>query len=127
MNYDKSINAIEIGYACLQEIKHAPWFPYHSGNLKFNATHGLAYSSELYCIHFDSIVAPYVAALEEGSGPHDIPGAFGNPAPFGIGGQFNGKFHPGSDKHKGFISDKSIKTIINYICVHYKGVCYDID
>lgn len=32
----------------------------------------------------------------EGTKPHDIPGAFGIPPPFGIGGQFDGKFHPGT-------------------------------
>jgi hypothetical protein len=31
-----------------------------------------------------------------GTKPHDIPGAFGYPSPFGIGGRFEGKFHPGT-------------------------------
>jgi hypothetical protein len=38
----------------------------------------------------------YSLAFHNGSDPHDIPGAFGIPAPFGIGGQFSGKFHPGT-------------------------------
>jgi hypothetical protein len=37
----------------------------------------------------------YSLFVHEGTGPHDIPGAFGIPAPFGIGGKFDGKFHPG--------------------------------
>jgi hypothetical protein len=36
----------------------------------------------------------YSLAVHEGSVAHDIPGAFGIPAPFGIGGRFEGKFHP---------------------------------
>ena len=122
-----NVKAIDIGPACLGEIKRAPWFPYRSGNLKFNATRGLAIRSNLYEIYFDNSVAPYISALEEGSSPHNIPGAFGKPYPFGTSGRFDGKFHPGSTKHKGFISEKCVKTVVNYICVHYKGVCYDID
>jgi hypothetical protein len=34
----------------------------------------------------------------EGTPPHDIPGAFGRDLPFGIGGRFNGKFHPGIEE-----------------------------
>ena len=123
----KDINVWDIGYTCLQEIKHASWFPYASGNLKFNATHGIPMAIDMYLIHFSGTVAPYIEALEEGSGPHDIPGAFGIPAPFGVGGRFDGKFHPGSTKHVGFIKNKSVGTIINYICVNYKGVCYDFN
>jgi hypothetical protein len=32
----------------------------------------------------------------EGTSPHDIPGAFGYPLPFGVGGRFDGMFHPGT-------------------------------
>lgn len=38
----------------------------------------------------------YSLYLHEGTAPHDIPGAWGHPAPFGIGGRFDGKFHPGT-------------------------------
>lgn len=38
----------------------------------------------------------YSLAVHEGTAPHDIPGAWGIPAPFGIGGRFDGKFHPGT-------------------------------
>lgn len=38
----------------------------------------------------------YSLYVHDGTTPHDIPGAFGLPAPFGIGGQFDGKFHPGT-------------------------------
>ena len=33
--------------------------------------------------------------LETGTKPHDIPNAFGFGEKFGIGGRFDGKFHPG--------------------------------
>lgn len=120
------MNLEMIGNQVLWEIKSAPWFPYKTGNLKFNATSGRMISQNTYLIHFDGTIAPYVAALENGSTPHDIPGAFGREYPFGIGGRFDGKFHPGSTKHKGFISDKCINTIIDYITTHYEGNCYDI-
>ena len=120
------MNIQTLGEKVLFEIKSAPWFPYKTGNLKFNATSGRMISQDTYLIHFDSTIAPYVAALEEGSSPHDIPGAFGRDYPFGIGGRFDGKFHPGSTKHKGFISEKCINTIIDYITTHYEGNCYDI-
>lgn len=119
------MNIQSLGEKVLFEIKKAPWFPYKTGNLKFNATSGKMVDHETYLIHFDGTIAPYVAALEDGSTPHDIPGAFGKPYPFGIGGRFDGKFHPGSTKHKGFISEKCINTIIDYITSKYEGTCND--
>lgn len=103
-------------------IKNASYFPYKTGHLKFAATSGGMFNSTTYRIHFSSTVAPYVEYLEEGTRPHDIPRAFGNPLPFGIGGRFDGKFHPGSTKHKGFISVKCVQTIVDYITTKYNGV-----
>lgn len=114
-------NVVGVGIEVMQEIKSQSWFPYHSGNLKFNAVYGREEGSNTYCITFDSTIAPYIASLEEGSAPHDIPNAFGKGIEFGIGGRFDGKFHPGSDKHKGFISNKSVNAIINYIKNKYNG------
>lgn len=109
------------GNIILMLIKRASWFPYKSGNLKFSATSGTMYDNTTYRIHFSSIIAPYVEYLEEGTSPHDIPRAFGKDLPFGIGGRFDGKFHPGSTKHKGFISHKAVNEIINYIMTKYDG------
>lgn len=95
-------------------IKKSSWFPFKSGHLKFDATNGRKISNDTYVIKFDSEVAHYIPYLEEGTSPHDIPRAFGRPLPFGIGGQFNGFFHPGSTKHKGFISKKSIQVVLDY-------------
>ena len=103
-------------------IKSASWFPYKTGNLRDHATKGTMFNVSTYRINFSSEVAPYVEYLEEGTKPHDIPRAFGKPLPFGIGGRFDGKFHPGSTKHKGFISNKSVNAIVNYIATKYNGV-----
>lgn len=115
------MNLEQIGENCLGNIKKANWFPYRTGNLRNHATLGGMITDDTYCITFDGQIAPYVSALEEGTKPHDIPCAFGKEFPFGIGGRFDGKFHPGSSKHKGFISDKSVNTIINYIKTKYNG------
>lgn len=110
-----------LGDTITHNIKTAYWFPFRSGNLKFNATSGCMISSTTYRIHFSSTVAPYIDFLEEGTSPHDIPRAFGYPLPFGIGGRFDGKFHPGSKKHKGFIKDKAVLSAVNYIATKYNG------
>ena len=120
------ISAALVGNACLTHIKSMPWFPYKTGNLKYNATRGEELSPRVYRITFDSIVAPYIPYLEEGTGPHNIPKAFGKPLPFGTSGRFNGMFHPGSTKHKGFISEKAVNAIVNYICYTYGGQVIDV-
>lgn len=114
-------NLEQVGNEVTMLIKRASWFPYKSGNLKFNATQGAMYDASTFRIHFDGSVAPYIEYLEEGTGPHNIPGAFGRKLPFGIGGRFDGKFHPGSEKHKGFISQKCVNEIVEYIAFKYEG------
>lgn len=117
------MNLEMLGNILTQNIKNADWFPFKSGNLKFHATNGHMYrDNSTYVITFSSEIAPYVEYLEEGTSPHDIPRAFGYPLPFGIGGRFNGKFHPGSNKHKGFIKDKAVNYVIDYIRKRYDGV-----
>lgn len=114
-------NLEKIGDEVTRGIKRSSWFPYKSGKLKFEATSGRMLDETTYRIHFDSSVAPYVEYLEEGTDPHDIPRAFGRPLPFGIGGRFNGRFHPGSHKHDGFIKNKSVNYIVAYITTVYGG------
>lgn len=111
-----------VGDTITDNIKRAVWFPYSQGKLKFKATQGRMYEPNVYRIHFDSVVAPYIDFLEFGTQPHNIPGAFGKPLPFGTSGKFSGFFHPGSTKHKGFISDKAVNEVINYFIVNYQGV-----
>lgn len=115
------MNLEQLGENALELIKRASWFPYASGNLRDTATSGNMITKDTYLITFSSELAPYVEALEEGSRPHDIPQAFGRDYPFGLGGRFDGKFHPGSVKNRGFIKDKSVNAIINYIKSKYNG------
>ena len=123
-----------LGNSLTEQIKNQPWFPFKKGHLRNHATFGNMYSQTTYRIHFSGTVAPYIEYLEEGTKPHDIPHAFGygtlkpdkpNPythqIPYGVGGRFDGKFHPGSTKHKGFIKDKSVMFIVNYIASKYNG------
>ena len=98
-------------------IIHASYFPFRTGNLKWNGTkitHGENEASVL----FDTNLVPYITYLEEGTKPHDIPNAFGLGEDFGIGGRFEGFFHPGSKKHMGFISRDSVRTALD--CVYAK-------
>ena len=130
----------QVGNTVTYLIKFASWFPHHTGRLRDNATSGHMHFDNVYRIHFSSAVAPYVQDLEEGTSPHDIPNAFGYITPgkktksgkrisipnFGIGGRFDGKFHPGSMKHKGFISQKAVGAIVDYIAARYEGVVVEV-
>lgn len=118
------------GNYCLQGIKRSKYFPFKSGNLKNNATSGHMGNANTYVVRFSTTIAPYLDYLVEGTLPHDIPGAFGRkgmwiapgnttPTQFGVGGNYEGKFHPGSFKHKDFIEVKCIRTILDYYKRHY--------
>ena len=78
--------------------------PYKTGNLR-NSVSGIARSPDLFEIEYDGKQAPYIQYLEEGTK-----------------GRFHGKFHPGSTKWRGFISWKTIETLIHDICTKYGGV-----
>lgn len=130
------INIEKIGRECLNAIKSASWFPYKTGHLRNDAVSGTQIDSTTFLIKFDTSICEYITYLEEGTEPHDIPFAFigkgnwkwwypykdGVPFLFGTGGRFNGKFHSGSTKHKGFISDKSVNAVINHIKNRYGGI-----
>ena len=109
------------GYECLKMIKGSSFFPVRTGWLKNHATSGRMITNDTFLIKFDGDVAPYVQYLEEGTTAHDIPGAFGRPLPFGIGGRFRGYFHPGSTKHYKFIQNKTIDAILMYFVMKYNG------
>lgn len=124
------MNLEQVGEKCVELIKRQPWFPYRTGWLRDHATYGSMIDSNTYVITFSNEIAKmhpggkgseYITYLEEGTKPHDIPKAFGKELPFGIGGRFDGKFHPGSQKHVGFIKEKSVRTIINFITSKYNG------
>ena len=90
------------------QVKKASFFPVKTGFMRDCATYCYQmpslFNSSTACLKFDSAIAPYIPFLEEGTKEHNIPNAFGNGPFFGIGGRFNGKFHPGSKNHVGFIS-----------------------
>jgi hypothetical protein len=44
----------------------------------------------------------YALLVHNGTKPHDIPNAFGWGHDFGIGGRFDGRFHPGTKPHPFF-------------------------
>lgn len=46
----------------------------------------------------------YSLFVHEGTVPHDIPNAFGWGPEFGIGGRFDGRFHPGTKANR-FLAD----------------------
>lgn len=129
------INLQALGDELTALIKSASWFPFKQGHLKNDATEGRLITNTTYRIQFNTTVAPYITYLEEGTRPHDIPFAFvgkgnwvwwypykdGVPFLMGMGGRFDGKFHPGSVKHKGFISEKSVGAIIDFIRIKYHG------
>lgn len=115
-----------LGNYLLSNMKASPDFPFLTGELKFAGTVGIKGSSNNYDIIIgQGKSGEYVAFLQEGTEPHDIPNAFGlgyvrpNPytgkLPFGVGGRFNDKFHPGSRKHKGFIDKLYIDMCANTV------------
>ena len=110
----------QIGNEILKDIKNQGWFPVRTGNLK-RSTQGHMASLTTYQIRFNSEVAPYIDYLEQGTLPHNIPGAFGRALPFGTSGRFYGMFHPGSFKHQYFIEDNTIDEILNYFKVNYNA------
>lgn len=116
-------------------IKNDPRLPYKKGKLKKSVSTKVKsyYKTQEIKISIGNKV-PYAQFLEEGTTAHDIPHAFGygsiyeerpNPythvPPYGVGGKFNGKWHPGSTKHKGFI-----ETVGIYNCLSYYVHNYDV-
>lgn len=99
--------------------KNGGCMPYDTGNLQ-KSTSLIWKGKNTAIISISGRLAPYVASLEEGSSPHNIPHAFGRPSPFGESGRFDGKFHPGSRKWVGFIGDRQRGgSFVGYICDYY--------
>lgn len=105
-----AVNLQMLGDNCLMRIKRASWFPYKTGKLKFHATSGSLVDPYTYKIHFSGTIAPYIEYLEKGTQPS-----------FRISKNGNMFYHSGSGKHVGFISNKCVHSIVNYIAARYKG------
>ena len=95
----------------IKDLQNQSFMPYHTGNLKYNAIKPIITNSE-YGILFSGDIAPYIDYLEYGTGPHLIYDGFGKGILI---------HHPGSKKHVGFISDKSVKRVMNQLAVMYNG------
>lgn len=134
----KRVTASRMGVRAFDYVMNLKIVPYDSGYLYSNAITCVPLSDDELVVSFSGRKAPYIEYLQEGTFPHDIPHAFGygtiypdreNPytgeIPFGVGGRFDGKFHPGSTKHKGFI-DKYVKSMVRFICRTYKGTCEEL-
>lgn len=99
--------------------------PYRTGHLANDSTQGRFFGDDKFTITIitqkNAHGAPYAVYLNEGSRPHNIPNSFGLGPTFGIGGRFNGKFHPGSLKHYGFIDDASNpNSMIGYAIAYFQ-------
>lgn len=104
-----------------KQLLRKSFIPVDTGRLK-SSIHSVSTSTRSQIV-FDCSEsgAPYIRYLNDGTGPHDIPNSFGYGEDYGIGGRFDGKFHPGSTKHKNFINEKSVNFIIDYLCKKYNG------
>ncbi len=105
--------------------------PYDTGHLANDATQGQSFGDNDFTITINTTDektgAPYAVPLNTGSVPHDIPNSFNRGYNYGIGGRFNGKFHPGSLKHVGFYDNADdtnsvLGYTLNYFVKHYDAV-----
>ena len=99
--------------------------PYDTGHLSRMSTQGRAFGDNKYTITINTndnkFGSPYAVWLNEGTFPHDIPNSFGWGYNFGIGGHYNGKFHPGSLKHVGFYDNvRDTNSILGYTLNYFK-------
>ena len=131
------IDAYQVAKECLTRIREEPWFPKGKGNLAYNGTTlvpNIAFENSTTIKFLGSYpIFKYIEPLEKGSKAHNIPNAFGKGIDFGTYGRYDmGKnrhafmdtslfFHPGSIKHQGFISGKSVRYCVEYICRRYNG------
>lgn len=113
-------------------IKNDKLLPFKKGNLKNSITGEIHYNKQEIVFSIPGSKVKYAQFLQEGTRPHDIPHAFGygsiypgrpNPytgeKPYGKGGRFEGKWHPGSKKHVGFVDYVLVNDCVNYFVENY--------
>lgn len=110
MTYDEFLTALNEEVETRFQITKKT-LPYRTGNLAYNAFYKRPTGEASYELGIDLTIAPYAQYLNNGYPEYNIPGAFGRKLPFGTYGRFNGKFHPGSYKYKGFWND----TMVHFI------------
>lgn len=71
--------------------------PVKTGHLRDSLIGEFEVGSATMVMFFSDPVSYFPLVVREGAPAHDIPNAFGWGPDFGIGGQFDGKFHPGFD------------------------------
>ncbi len=116
MMFDILTDAKRINYF----IKYDPVLPVDTGWLKRHIM--VTPKNNQIKVFLSGSKVRYAVYLQEGTSPHDIPNAFGRGQSFGIGGKFEGKFHPGSTKHKNFIENVLVKDCIKYFVNYYDVV-----
>ena len=129
MMFDIVTDAKRINYF----IKYDPVLPVDTGWLKRHIM--VTPKNNEIKVFLSGSKVPYAVYLQEGTTAHDIPHAFGygtkrpdrinkytGQIPFGVGGRFDGKFHPGSKKHKNFIENVLVKDCIKYFVNYYDVV-----
>lgn len=116
MMFDILTDAKRINYF----IKYDPALPVDTGWLKRHIM--VTPKNNQIKVFLSGSKVRYAVYLQEGTSPHDIPNAFGRGQSFGIGGKFEGKFHPGSTKHKNFIENVLVKDCIKYFVNYYDVV-----
>lgn len=104
-------------------LRNSAWFPYDTGNLKYNATYGDMHLSSfgVGIIKFDTTRAPYIFFLENGTGLY---GKYKSVWQRDF--KYKSAIMLGSGKHKDFISDKSVNAVIDYICRVTGGDLWDL-
>ena len=129
MIFDITTDAKRINYF----IKYDPALPVDTGKLKRHIM--VTPKNNQIKVFLSGSKISYAVYLQEGTTAHDIPHAFGygtkrhdrinkytGQIPFGVGGRFEGKFHPGSKKHKNFIENVLVKDCIKYFVNYYDVV-----
>lgn len=105
------INLSDIVLDLIKDLQNQSFIPYRTGNLKYNAIKPIVTNAEVGIL-FSGDIAPYIDFLEYGTGPHIILNGFGK------GIRIN---HPGSIKHKDFISVKSVNRVTSQLALKYNG------
>lgn len=109
-----------LGLGALEAVRNNPTFPYKTGHLKNDATGVTFIKGESFSIYFDKTVAYYIPFLEYGVFPQSYQRMSKN-------GTMSWVTTRGSTKHVGFISERAVADIINYLArALHKRVNYAI-
>lgn len=111
MEQINGITISDIVQETIRDLQQQSFIPYKTGNLKYNAIKPIVTNAETGIL-FSGQIAPYIDFLEYGTGPHIIKDGFGRGITI---------HHPGSTKHKGFISEKSVQRVLYTLASKFNG------